>query len=369
MHQKGPVSVLVAPLDWGLGHATRCIPVIRELITQGARVSIASSGSQRSLLEMEFPELEFLELPGYQVRYRRGFMLKWGLLLRIPAILKQIRRENQWLASILETRKIDLVISDNRYGLHHPIPFCIFLTHQLSIRSGLGSLFDQLLLKWNYRFIRKFSLCWVPDWPGEVSLAGKLSHPSGTAPFPIVYIGPLSRILPMPVEVEKNSLLILISGPEPHRSEFEKIIFNQLAHQSWKCTVVRGLPGYGQPAPHFREGIRVVNHLPSAALNRIMCSSEIIITRSGYSSIMDLVQLGKKAILVPTPGQTEQEYLGYRLEQMQWMLAVPQKNFSLNTAIDHFKSRDFVLPVLPKPVLGKVIAELLPVIGKEKKAF
>src|SRR5271165_4639992 len=150
MQQKRPVSVLVAPLDWGLGHATRCIPVIRELISQGAQVTIASSGAQRKLLEAEFPDLEFLDLPGYQIRYRQGIFLKWGLLFRIPVIRRHIKRENRWLADILKTRKIDLVISDHRYGLYHRNTFSIFLAHQLSMRSGLGSFFDQILLKWNY---------------------------------------------------------------------------------------------------------------------------------------------------------------------------------------------------------------------------
>ncbi len=139
MLQTGPVSVLVAPLDWGLGHATRCIPIINELTRQGARVIIASSGSQKQLLRQEFPDLECLEIPGYNLRYKSGIFLKWGLILKIPALLRQIKRENRWLDETVQNYKIDGLISDNRYGLYHKSLFCVFLTHQLSIQSGLGS--------------------------------------------------------------------------------------------------------------------------------------------------------------------------------------------------------------------------------------
>ncbi len=140
MIQKEPVSVLIAPLDWGLGHATRCIPIIKELIHQGARVIVAASGSQKNLLKEEFPLLEFIEIPGYEIRYKRGFLLKWNLVMRIPAILKKIKKENKWLEGILENREINAVISDNRYGLFHKALYCVFITHQLSIESGLGIL-------------------------------------------------------------------------------------------------------------------------------------------------------------------------------------------------------------------------------------
>src|SRR5580765_7615274 len=154
MQLSSPISVLVAPLDWGLGHATRCIPVIRELISQGVRVSIASSGPQKLLLLAEFPELDFYELPGYEIRYRRGIFLKWDLFFRIPVILKRIKRENRWLNDFLKKNNIDAVISDNRFGFFHQGPICVYLTHQLSVQSSMGSFFDSILLKWHYHWIR-----------------------------------------------------------------------------------------------------------------------------------------------------------------------------------------------------------------------
>ncbi len=363
MQQKGPVSVLVAPLDWGLGHATRCIPVIRELISQGARVTIATSGRQKALLETEFPLLEFLEIPGYEIRYTSGILLKWGLLFRIPAILKQIQRENKWLVDLIQNRDIDAVISDNRYGLYYENLYCVFLTHQLFIQSGvpgiMGRWIDHKILKWNYRLIGKFSTCWVPDQPGPFSLAGKLSRPPWQLPIPVTYTGILSRFRPMEKRGGNNSLLILLSGPEPQRTRFEIILFSQLARTNRRATVIRGLPGLEGQVPFIREGIKIYNHLPSEALIEWMHESQVIICRSGYSTIMDLVQMKKNAILVPTPGQTEQEYLGRYLHERKWMYTVSQKKFKLEKALAAFQRAELLLPERRDDHLKEVIEDLI----------
>jgi UDP-N-acetylglucosamine transferase subunit ALG13 len=363
MQQKRQLSVLIAPLDWGLGHATRCIPIIKELIKQGARVIIASSGPQKVLLSTEFPGLELLDLPGYAISYKKGIFLKWGLVFQAPSILKQIKRENRWLADFIQSHKPDAVISDNRYGLYNPNVYCVFLTHQLAIRTGLGFLVNRFITTWNYKLLQKFSACWIPDWRGEISLAGNLSHPATKLPVPTRYVGILSRLNPFPVKPEKNTLLVLLSGPEPQRTDFEKCILSQLENLSLHCTVVRGLPGITSPGSISTDGIHIINHLPAKELNILMNASDLIITRSGYSSIMDLVQLVRNAILVPTPGQAEQEYLGNHMQEMNWMVCVPQKNFNLKKAIQFFRASKLTLPQkqepLEEPLLGKVVAELI----------
>jgi UDP-N-acetylglucosamine transferase subunit ALG13 len=372
MHQKGPVSVLVAPLDWGLGHATRCIPIIKELIHQGARVTVAASGSQKILLKQEFPRLEFLEIPGYKISYKPGILLKWALVFRIPAILKHIKMENKWLEETLQNRKMDAVISDNRYGLFHKNLHCVFITHQLYILSGLWSLntvgrwslavnrwVDRKLLKWNYKFISKFSSCWVPDQEGNFSVAGKLSHPPVSPPVPVKYIGILSRFKFVEKKVVKNSLLILLSGPEPQRSQFEKILFRQLAVSALQTIVVRGLPGSEHSIPFIREGIKIHNHLTSDEMNELLIESEFIIARSGYSTIMDLVKLKKNAMLVPTPGQTEQEYLGRYMHEKKWMYCVSQRNFNLEKALSAFQKNKMILPEIPDSQLRNAVEDFL----------
>ncbi len=374
MQQKRPVSVLLAPLDWGLGHATRCIPIINELIAHGAKVFIAASGPQRELLETEFPGLGFFNIPGYGIRYKKGFFLKWALIFRLPSILRQIRREHVWLEQFMSEHPVDLIISDNRYGLYHKKPVCVFITHQLFIQSGTGflkskeslpetkgnkgNLIDRKILKWNYNFISRFRECWVPDQDGIFSIAGILSHPPGTAPLPMKYIGILSRFKPNKIPVEKDSLLILLSGPEPQRTQLEQIIFAQIAGTSLKTVVVRGLPAIGSPPPII-DRVSIFNHLPTDKLNEIIQSSEFIIARSGYSTIMDLVKMKRNAILIPTPGQTEQEYLGHYLHGRKWMFAVLQEEFILEKALHDFRQQNLKTPEIQDALLEAAVQDVL----------
>ncbi|HSZ33482.1 MAG TPA: glycosyltransferase [Puia sp.] len=376
MNDKRPLSVLVAPLDWGLGHATRCIPVINELIQQGMLVTVAASGNQRALIIQEFPQLEFIEIPGYDIRYGKGFLLKWTLLFRIRTILKKIKKENKWLENVLGNRNFDVVISDNRYGLFNKKSYCVFITHQLSIQSGwqskesagrwplaVGRWIDDKILDWNYRFIGKFSCCWVPDWKSEDSLAGKLSHPDVLPKIPVKYIGILSRLQKSNKKIVKDSVLILLSGPEPQRTELENLFFKQMPDYPMQFMVVRGLPGLNSPVPFAGKGIKIYNHLPAVELNELIDMSDIIIARSGYSTIMDLVILGKSAILMPTPGQTEQEYLAAYLGEKKWMYCSPQKNFNLSNALSAFQSMEKQIPAIPESELQDVIKELVKTVS------
>jgi predicted glycosyltransferase len=371
MQLKPPFSVLIAPLDWGLGHATRCIPIIREFIRQGARVVIAASGSQKALLKFEFPQLEFLEIPGYGITYKQGILLKWGLVLKIPTILRMIRRENRWMAEILHSWRFDAVISDNRYGLFNKNIYSVFITHQLGIQSGfgeggavgswrlaVGSWLERRLLRWNYRFIERFSACWVPDQRNDFSLAGKLSHPKKLPAILTEYIGILSRFHFEAGKKRENTLLVLISGPEPQRTIFEKLLLEQLAGCTMKTVLVRGLPD-SQETIHAGEHVRICNHLPSEEMNTLLNESAYIIARSGYSTIMDLVKLRKAAILVPTPGQPEQEYLARYLHEKKWMYCVQQKAFNLSESIAGFQQSDLELPEFQNIGLPEIVSDLL----------
>jgi hypothetical protein len=352
-------------LDWGLGHATRCIPIIKELLQQKCEIWIATSGDQKALLKEEFPFLSFVELPGYSVEYgkNRAFTLL-KIVSSIPKILIRIKREKDWLRRFLATEKPDVVISDNRYGLYAPGLYSIFITHQLRIRTPFGSFADTLLQRIHYRAIRRFSSCWIPDLEGAGSLAGELSHPAQLPSVPTRYIGLLSRFerpaassdshrsapisdieRPMPItDSERCDLLILLSGPEPQRTIFERKILDQLPSYSGSKILVRGLPGPGIPPvlPDGSRGVRVYNHLPAQALNALISGAGIVLSRAGYSTIMDLLKLGKKAILVPTPGQTEQEYLGRYLSGKGLALCVEQSTFSLSGAMDKARSFPFM---------------------------
>lgn len=333
-NSRGPnPRVLVAPLDWGLGHATRCIPVIKELINQRCEVTIASSGPQKALLQSEFPSLTFVEMPGYEIKFdkNRAFTI-FRLLLSIPKILIRIKREKAWLRRFSATQKPDLVISDNRYGLCIPGTYCVFLTHQLLIKTPFGPLADRLLQRLNYRFIRRFSCCWIPDDSEDGGIAGELSHPAKMPPVPHRYIGCLSRFIQSETSPSQDYTLVLLSGPEPQRTLLEKIVLKQAADYPHPMVLIRGLPGGGTQlaaSPH----LIVHDHLPAADLGKAIRGAALVISRPGYSTLMDLARLKKSAVLIPTPGQSEQEYLGERMAEKGWAICRKQRNFSLAEAL------------------------------------
>jgi UDP-N-acetylglucosamine transferase subunit ALG13 len=326
-------QILLAPLDWGLGHVTRCIPIIKFLTEAGHTVVLAANGRHARVLRLEFPHLEIIDLRGYELIYgKKNHATKWKLLAQLPKILTAIKSEHQWLANQMKERHFDLVISDCRFGLHHPDAFCVFITHQLQVKSPFGKWMDGFLRKWNYRFINKFNECWVPDFEGGNNLAGELSHPATMPKVPVKYIGGLSRFNEKCNDGQAQyDLLVVLSGPEPQRTVLENIMLKELAGYKGKAALVRGLPGGGNDIA--LNDVDVFDHLPAAQLCAVMAGSELIISRSGYTTVMDLVRLRKKSILIPTPGQSEQEYLGRYLMQRQLCVCVEQDAFSLADAL------------------------------------
>lgn len=324
--------ILISPLDWGLGHATRCIPIIYSLIANGATVFVAAEGAVASLIKKEFPQIKILPLSGYCVHYsKKGSFFSFKLLLQIPRLLFVIYKEHKWLKKAIKLYKLDAVISDNRPGLYSKAIHSIYITHQLSIKTG-NRFTEWVAQKIHYFFINRFSECWVPDNDTGNDLAGKLSHPSIMPLKPVKYIGPLSRFNKKETE-KKYDLLISISGPEPQRTIFEKLLLSQLQVFNGKVLLVRGLPEETITSNMEVDGIEMVNHLSSEELSAALQQSKMVICRSGYTSVMDLMALQQKAILVPTPGQTEQEYLADYMAEKEYFYSASQTMFSLEIAL------------------------------------
>jgi len=350
-------KILVAPLDWGLGHATRCIPIIKELIIQKYEVCIAASGDQKRLLKAEFPGLSYVELPGYHIKYDKNRALTLLRLVgSIPKILIRVKEENRWLRQYKATGGVDIIISDNRYGLWDPDLCCILITHQLTIQSGLGGRIDRWIQRLHYRLIHRFNTCWVPDMPDRPGLAGRLSHPERMPDVPTHYIGLLSRMEKMERKDEPIDLLILLSGPEPQRSILEKMLWKQLPSFKGSVVFVRGLPCGGQNRLEGEQAA-VYEHLPARELNECLSRARLVVARTGYSTVMDLVRLKKKAVLIPTPGQTEQEYLGIHLTSQRIALCVNQNGFSLKAALTQAEQFPYITLQEKEGLLQDVIAQ------------
>ena len=349
--------ILITPLNWGLGHATRCIPIINELICLNCEVVIAASGDSYFLLKKEFPALVILRIPGYKVKYSQN--KKWlplKMVLQSPKLFFSIFKEFLWLKKIIVSHKIDSVISDNRFGMFAKNIPCIYITHQLLIKTG-NTFSEKFLQKIHYSFIKRFNRCWVPDY-AKNGIAGELSH-QANMPWNVLYAGPLSRF-----EILKNipmtyDVIISISGPEPQRSIFENLILSQIKFTEKKILVARGLPGVNEELEHGNTFVKIVNHLSSYDLNRAFQQSEIIISRSGYTTIMDLMKLGKKAVLVPTPGQTEQEYLADYLMRNKFFYSVTQNKFLFDSAIDMALTFPFINFSRPMNAYKKIINEFV----------
>ncbi len=342
-----PKNILVAPLDWGSGHTTRCIPIIHYLLQLGQNPVVAGNAAQLSLIEDAFPSgLHTIELPGYNITYSAwNKWMQMGLVSQLPGILRSIKQEHEWLEKKAAELKLDGIISDNRYGLyHHSIP-SVILTHQLRIRSGMGDMADSIVQKAHYKHLNRFGATWVVDTENEPCLAGALSH-SQQMPESSDYIGLLSRFAnTRPAthasgERERLVLLFLLSGPEPQRSNLSRRVWQQAVQHNGPVVFVDGSDKAETPT-HIPAHIVYHKRLGTAALLPIITEASIVLCRSGYSTIMDLVALGKKAILIPTPGQTEQQYLGSRLHERGIFYCAKQEGFDLNKALSDCEKFSF----------------------------
>ena len=303
---------MIAPLDWGIGHAARCIPVIRAFLDKNVRVFIAACGGGEKLLRENFPDLVFLPTQSYDVSYSATGNMTKVMVLQAPKIIYRIWKEHVWIKNVIRQYAIDIVVSDNRYGLFCADAKTIFLTHQLQVKAPARWI-ENILYGMVKYFVKKYDYCWVVDNKTAPCLGGELSHPRKKLPKNVTYVGILSRFhawnKPV-VKKKENQLLVLLSGPEPNRTLLERKLVSVLAGIGHDVVFVRGCLGHRE-VPYKCSNIRFYNHLPSQDLAAVIMESEYIICRSGYSTLMDLASLGSTAslLLVPTPGQTEQEYL------------------------------------------------------------
>jgi len=348
-------KILVAPLNWGLGHATRCIPVIRELLAQDADVAIAADERPYDLLRREFPSLEFIRLPGFAIKYPSRDGIAAEIIRQIPQIVFVTFREHRSLWKLARKQQFDAVISDNRFGLFSRKIPCAYITHQIRIiMPRQFNWASRFVYRLNKFMIERYSECWIPDYRGEENLSGKLSH-GDPIPRNASFIGPLTRFKILPDMKKEFDVLVVLSGPEPQRTVLENIVMEQLKNVKLNTLVVRGIPEKSQRIK-LSESISVVSSLDSNALNIAMLTSDLIVSRPGYSTIMDIAALGCKAVLIPTPGQTEQEYLAGELERKKLFFVRRQENFDLLEALNQsrnytgFARREFDSSILRETV-------------------
>lgn len=252
----------------------------------------------------EFPQLEKVEIEAYDIRYSNSLPVAIKLLIDAPRIVSVIKKERNQLKEIIKKYHINLVISDNRFGLSSPNVECIYITHQLNIQAGWCSFIAN---KIHHHYIKQFNAVWVPDFEDEkLCLAGKLSRNASLKN--VTYIEPLSRLKVPEHNEQQFDYLCLLSGPEPLRTELERILIEKANQSDKKIAIVRGTT---KELKSFTNKNLTVFNAPNAnELSKLIANSQTIVCRSGYSTLMDLHHLKKQnCILIPTPGQEEQEYL------------------------------------------------------------
>lgn len=371
-----PPLVLVCPLNWGLGHASRCVPLIRAFLDAGCRVVVAAEGFPLRFLQQVFDrEVAYEELTGVQITYPSGHHMVFRMLRLLPTLMHSIWAEHRRIRRLVRAKGASIVVSDNRYGLFTRGAKSILITHQLFFlmppawRLLQGPV--RSLIHW---FVRRFDDCWVPDEPGANNLSGRLSHERSLSG--VRFIGPLSRFYGIPEKAYRNPLprdfqqgfyLVMLSGPEPQRSMLEHLMREAFAGLNLPVVFVRGRPGVSAAqtkAPPqtdcTKANICSLNHAADEELAYLISRARLIVCRPGYSSIMDLSAFGKKALVIPTPGQTEQEYLGHYMAGKGWVHCTPQDDIRLQEQLGLAESLAGIPRLTPrKALLQEALREVL----------
>ena len=312
---KSP-RILVAPLDWGLGHAARCIPVIKELIQQEAEVFIYGSAHVLNYLQKHFPHLEQIQSNEQEIHYSKHLPAWLKILLQTNKINKNIKLEYTNLQSLIKTHQIDGVISDNRYGLNSKLIPCVFVTHQLNpkVPRNLGFLRKSIqhkIIAWT----SNFDEIWIPDLSCSHSLSADLSITTSKN-SKHKHLGILSRFSSNQiVHNTPNGYLAIISGPEPQRTIFFQELLRLDKSLSLEMTFIIDKIS-NKVSSDEMDNMRILVQPNDREFLREISNAQHIVCRSGYSSLMDLIRLKRTALFIPTPGQTEQEYLAE--ESMKW---------------------------------------------------
>lgn len=322
-------NILVAPLNWGLGHATRCVPIIRALIIEGYNPILASDGVALEMLRKEFPDLQTLELPSYQIEYaKNGKNFKWKMIKNSPKMISAILEEKKIIKSWISEFNIIGIISDNRLGVRSKRIPSVFITHQLNVLTGSTT---WITSKLHQNIIKKFTECWVPDFKQKPNLTGKLGHIKNNN-LNLKYIGPLSRLEYKPLK-PKYDLMVILSGPEPQRTILQKKLEIEVQKFNGNVIFIKGIIEKEQTI-YQTKNVTFYNFMNSNEIETAFNESKIVLCRSGYTTIMDLAKLGKKAFFIPTPGQFEQEYLAVKLKRNGLYASATQDDFSIENLLE-----------------------------------
>ena len=354
-HKK---NILVCPLNWGKGHLTRVQVIAYELKKSGHKVYFAAPAKLHSSIDKSvYDKLLHIWSPG--IFYSGVLPLSIDILIQLPVLLFAFLADRLTIPRLVRAYDIDIVISDNRFGARSGKKYSVYITHQLRIALPRAIRFMEPLVSQLHRFVAgRYDECWIPDYPGKNNLSGSLSHNCKHPPN-THYIGPLTRLSSDPplkgVRGMSFFTLALLSGPEPQRSKFERIIISRRHIFPGKLIIVAGKPG---DSVKKDKDIQRYSWLDGPELKSLLESAGLVICRSGYSTIMDINLLGCPVIMVPTPGQPEQEYLASHMAGRYGISIIEQKELARLSELPAIK-KDIEWPGMIDRPLDKVLDELI----------
>lgn len=386
------MKILVAPLDWGLGHATRCVPIVREFLRQGAEVELAVVRANASFFREVFPGLRQRLAPSYNIVYPKyGFNMALWLLKNSAHLNRVMRFEHRYAEEMVARHGYDLLFSDNRFAFYSNRVHSVYMTHQRRIAFPPAlSAFEGVGIRWHASLMGNFDEVWVPDVESAPGYAGALSHLPAMRRserfLAVKFIGPLSRFDELADGLKADSLkadslkagslkagskcagkyrvVAVISGVEPARTQFENRLRDILRDVPGNHLMILGKPQ--APRRHWTEGnIEFVTHLPTDDFANAVRNADWVVSRGGYSTVMDMAYLGAKCIFVPTPGQYEQVVLARDLVNADHAACIPANRLSVESLLDAFKKN----VELPRPesseLLERTVANLFSRIGEK----
>lgn len=328
-------KVFIAPLNWGLGHATRLLPLIKYLLNKNYMVYIGASGRSRNVLQQEVKDCTFVDFPEYPIRYpQTRFFVTRFMLIVFPQMLRAMKNEQNQLKILHKQYGFDLIISDNRFSLALQGVKSLLISHQLRYKLPWPiQKMEWLPEYFNYIHFKKYHLILIPDIDDQKSFSGELSHKMRYLPAKkLYYMGIISGLENNNKEESENiDYLIIISGPEPQRTKFEKIILNQLGELEGKVVVA-----LGKPEKNYKIRIgdtEVFTYLNRKNISYYMRRAKLIISRPGYTTVMEMIETGKRGLFIPTPGQVEQVYLAQYYMENNWCYSISQFDLDLKSAV------------------------------------
>lgn len=353
-------NVLVCPLDWGLGHVSRIIPILNRLLQNNCKLYISCSRSQFLFLQQENIPFEWIPCSSPEIKYKARTLNAFDLLALVPRIYAGIVRDRKHIKQWIKKYNIHLIISDSRFGCYHKKIPSVVITHQINMKLPPSVSFFEPILSWHIKKrIRKFRYCWVPDIPSFPNFAGDLSLNHNLS---VQYIGILSRFEKAAPSLQATQYeyeaLGIISGPEPQRSIFAQLLLSQMKQLPFRCGLVMGKPDYSK-TPVQDNNVTIFPFASSTELYQLILSSKYIVARAGYSTIMDLIALQRTAILVPTPGQTEQEYLANYYQTRKTFVVSTQENLKLDKALEELSVYTFNYQYTSNHLLDNAIEKII----------